>query len=425
MPHLRMNYGFAASGNAVTRMQLPISFEGSSGETVSSASAPESKGSSIGCDQLRNWSAVEASGTEFQLRQPTQSYHSEHSEDQSLLKFSEAQEEEIIFPGRPGSAGVDPASHLSITDEFLKTNITSHQEAELHSFGLLMSELRSPSDLKSSQSSNIESNISVGGQFLDHLLDRETNFTGTTGDRPSSHREQEYDGFGLLQQLMSQTFPNEPLQEKNHFSLPFPHSAGFDVEQIHGFDLMMSKNLDHQKSVHHSAPHMEHLLELQFQQERQLELQQQQQHLELQRQQQQLELQRQQQQLELQRQQQQQLELQRQQQQQLELQQQQQQLELQRRQQQLSHHQIKLLQEQQHHHLQLPHSQSQQFLLDQLLLHQMSGPGYSQHVFDASRDNILDQVQLRRHIPSESQQNSHASRHLDSSLEQIIQAKIK
>ncbi|KAE8672450.1 Ribosomal protein L7Ae/L30e/S12e/Gadd45 family protein [Hibiscus syriacus] len=86
--------------------------------------------------------------------------------------------------------------------------------------------------------------------------------------------------------------------------------------------------------------------------------------------------------------------------------------------------QFKLLQEQQHLHLQMPHSQSLQFLLDQLLQHQMSGPGYSQHVFDAARDNRLDQVQLRRHILSESQQNSHASSHLDSSLEQIIQEKI-
>ncbi|XP_039011208.1 uncharacterized protein LOC120140274 isoform X2 [Hibiscus syriacus] len=44
MPHLRMNYGSASGDNVVTRVQLPVSFEGSLGETVSSASAPESKG---------------------------------------------------------------------------------------------------------------------------------------------------------------------------------------------------------------------------------------------------------------------------------------------------------------------------------------------------------------------------------------------
>ncbi|KAA3455872.1 GYF domain-containing-like protein isoform 1 [Gossypium australe] len=485
MPHLSMNSGSASSGSAVMRMQLPDSFEGSLGETIStSASAPEFKGSEIGCDYKQSLSAVETSGTDFQLRRLTQSYPSEYqsSEDQSLHEFTAAQEEEIIFHGRPTSAGVDPskisgevqgpfgnpASHLSITDEFSKTNIPSHQDDELHPFGLLMSELRSPSGLKCSQSSNIASSIGDGGQFLDPLLDRETNFSdhsvvrtvpeqtsfpeawpddyrrnalsnihlGTTGGWPSSHKEQEDNSFGLLRQLMSQKLPNEPLQEENHFSHPFPYSAGFDVEHVQGFDLMLSKNLNRQRSIHHSDPHMEHLLELQFQQQRQLELQRQQQ-LELQRQQQQLELKRQQQQqLELQRQQQlelqrqqQQLELQRQQQlelqlqQQLELQlQQQQQLELQR-QQQLRHHQIKLLQEQQQH-LQLPHSQAQQLLRDQLLQHQMPDPGYGRHIFDAARDNIIDQVQLRRHLLAELQQNSHASRHLDSSLEQIIQAKI-
>ncbi|KAG4182412.1 hypothetical protein ERO13_A09G037700v2 [Gossypium hirsutum] len=484
MPHLSMNSGSASSGSAVMRMQLPDSFEGSLGETIStSASALEFKGSDIGCDHKQSLSAVETSGTDFQLRRLTQSYPSEYqsSEDQSLHEFVAAQEEEIIFHGRPTSAGVDPskisgevqgsfgnpASHLSITDEFSKTNIPSHRDDELHPFGLLMSELRSPSGLKCSQSSNIASSIGDRGQFLDPLLDTETNFSdhsvvrrvpeqtsfpeawpddyrrnalsnpnirlGTTGGWPSSHKEHEDNSFGLLRQLISQKLPNEPLQEENHFSHPFPYSAGFDVEHVQGFDLMLSKNLNRQRSIHHSDPHMEHLLELQFQQQRQLELQRQQQQLELQRQQQlelqrqqqQLELQRQQQQLELQRQQQQ-LELQRQQQLELQLQQQQQQqqqqLELQR-QQQLRHHQIKLLQEQQQH-LQLPHSQAQQLLLDQLLQHQIPDPGYGQQIFDAARDNIIDQVQLRRHLLAELQQNSHASRHLDSSLEQIIQAKI-
>ncbi|XWS30524.1 hypothetical protein CRYUN_Cryun24cG0125300 [Craigia yunnanensis] len=430
MPHLRMNSSSASSVSAVTRKQIPDYFEGSLEETISSsASASELKGSAIGREQQRTLSAFETFDTSFQLREPTQSYHSEHqfSEDQSLHKFATAQEEEIIFPGRPGSAGGDPfkvsgeiqgpfsnpASHFSIANEFSKTNVPSHQSDELHPFGLLMSELRSTSDLKRSQSSNMASSISDRGQFLDPLLDRESNFTGqsvvgtvaeqtsfpvtwpddyrrnalsnsnihlgSTGAWPSSHREQEYNGFDLVPHLMSQKLPNEPLQEKNHFSHPFPHSTGFSVEQIHGFDLMQSKNLNQQQSIHHSAPHMEHLLELQFQQQRQLELERRQQQLELERQQR---------------------------------------LELQRQQeeQQLCHHQIKLLQQQ--------HSQAQQLLLDQLLQHQMSDPGYGQHIFDAARGNLLDQVQLQRHLPSELQQNSHASRHLDSSLEQIIQAKI-
>ncbi|XP_022741971.1 uncharacterized protein LOC111293493 isoform X2 [Durio zibethinus] len=418
MPHLRMNSESASSVSAVTRMQIPDSFEGSLEETISySASASELKGPAIGSEQQRTLSAFETSGTNFQLTGPNQSYRSEHqfSEDQSLHKFA-AQKEEIIFPGRAGSAGGDPlkvsgeiqgpfgnpASHLSISNEFSKTHEPSHGDDELHPFGLLMSELRSTSHLKHSQSSNLASSIVDRGQFLDPYLGREPNFAsqsvvgtvaeqtsfpeawpddyrrnalsnpnfhlGTTGARPSSHREQEYNGFDLVQHLMSQKLSNEPVQEQNHFSHPFTHSAGFGVEQIRGFDLMQSKNLSHQQSIHHSAPHMEHLLELQLQQQQQLELQ---------------------------------------------------------RQQQLHHHQMKLLQQQrQQQHLQQQHSQAQQLLLDQLLQHQLSDPGYGQHILDAARDNVLDQVPLQRHLLSEMQQNSHASRHLDPSLEHIIQAKI-
>ncbi|PPE02154.1 hypothetical protein GOBAR_DD00805 [Gossypium barbadense] len=392
MPHLSMNSGSASSGSAVMRMQLPDSFEGSLGETIStSASAPEFKGSDVGCDHKQSLSAVETSGTDFQFRRLTQSYPSEYqsSEDQSLHEFAAAQEEEIIFHGRPTSAGVDPskisgevqgpfgnpASHLSITDEFSKTNIPSHRDDELHPFGLLMSELRSPSGLKCSQSSNIASSIGDRGQFLDPWLDRETNFSdhsivrtvpeqtsfpeawpddyrrnalsnpnihlGTTGGWPSSHKEQEDNSFGLLRQLMSQKLPNEPLQEENHFSHPFPYSAGFDVEHVQEAAAAGTSAATAATGTTAAAAAR-----------------------------------------------------------------------------------VTAAAAEQQQHLQLPHSQAQQLLCDQLLQHQMPDPGYGQHIFDAARGNIIDQVQLRRHLLAELQQNPHASRHLDSSLEQIIQAKI-
>ncbi|MFQ6658094.1 hypothetical protein Gotur_027509, partial [Gossypium turneri] len=468
MPHLRMNPGSASSVSAVTRMRVPDRFEGSLEETISSSSAAPAQGSAIGREQQQSLSPFEISGTNFHLRGPSQSYNSEHQfyEDPNIHNFAVAQADgkfnglhllfilliidsvndaclsmcdaEIVFPVRPGSAGVDPlkvsaemqdplrhpASHLSIANEFSKTN-APHRGDELL-----------PEAWSDDHRRNAVFNPNI------HL--------GTTGARPLSHRDQEHNGLDLVQHLMSQKLSNEPLQEKNNFFHALPHSTGFGVEHIHSFDLMQSKNLNHQQSVHHSAPHMEHVLELQFEQQRQLELQRQQHQLELQRQQQlehqrqqQLEHQRQQQ-LEHQRQQQlehqrqQQLELQRQQQlelqqhqrllelqrqQQLELQQHQRQLELQR-QQELRHHQIELLQQLQQQHLQQQNSQAQQIRLDQLLEHQISDPGYGQDVFDAARDIQLDQVQLQRHLLSELQNNSQASRHLDPSLEQIIQAKI-
>ncbi|KAG8477206.1 hypothetical protein CXB51_030632 [Gossypium anomalum] len=444
MPHLRMNSGSASSVSAVARMRVPDHFEGSLEETISSsasASAP-AQGSAIGRELQQSLSPFEASGTNFQLRGPSQTNHSEHQfyEDPNIHNFAVAQADgmfnglrllfilltivsvndaylstcdaEIVFSGRPGSAGADPlkvsaemqdplrhpASHLSIANEFSKTN-APHRGVELL-----------PEAWSDDHRRNAVFNPNI------HL--------GTTGARPLSHREQEHNGLDLVQHLMSQKLPNEPLQERNNFFHALPHSTGFGVEHIHSFDLMRSKNLNHQQSVHHSAPHMEHLLELQFEQQQQLELQRQQHQLELQRQQQ-LEHQRQQQ---LEHQRQQQLELQQhqrllelQRQQQLELQQHQRQLELQR-QQELRHHQIELLQQLQQQHLQQQNSQAQHILLDQLLQHQISDPGYGQDVFDAARE--LDHVQLQRHLLSELQNNSQASRHLDPSLEQIIQAKI-
>ncbi|MBA0741187.1 hypothetical protein Gogos_014357, partial [Gossypium gossypioides] len=446
MPHLRMNPGSASSVSAVARMQVPDRFEESLEETISSsasASAP-AQGSGIGREQQQSFSPFEPFGTNFQLRGPSESDHSEHQffEDPNIHNFAVAQADgkfnglhllfilltivsvndaclstcdaEIMFPGRPGSAGADPlkvstemqdplrhpASHLSIANEFSKTN-APHRGDELL-----------PEAWSDDHRRNAVFNPNI------HL--------DTTGARPLSHRDQEHNGLELVQHLMSQKLPNEPLQEKNNFFHALPHSTGFGVEHIHSFDLMQGKNLNHQQSVHHSAPHMEHVLELQFEQQRQLELQRQQHQLELQRQQQ-LEHQRQQQ---LEHQRQQQLELQQhqrllelQRQQQLELQQHQRQLELQR-QQELRHHQIELLQQLQQQHLQQQNSQAQQILLDQLLEHQISDPGYGQDVFDAARDIQLDQVQLQRHLLSELQNNSQASRHLDPSLEQIIQAKI-
>ncbi|KAE8734538.1 Ribosomal protein L7Ae/L30e/S12e/Gadd45 family protein [Hibiscus syriacus] len=389
MPHLRMNSGSASGVIAVTRKQIPDHFEGSLEETISSASAPEFKGSAIEREHQQFLSAFETSGSNFQLRGPSQSYHSEHqfSEDQKLHKFAAARANEILFPGRPGSAGAEPfkvygeiqdpfssnpASHLPISNEFSKSNVPSHCGDEL------LPDARSDDYRRNSV---FNPNIHLGS--------------------PLSHREQGRNGLDLVQHLMSQKLPSESL------------STGFGVEQIHS---LQSKNLNHQQSIHLSAPDMEHLLELQFEQHRQLELEQQHRQLELEQQQLQLELQRRQQQ---------QLEQRERmwEQQQLERMREQQQLER-MREQQIHNHQIHLLQQFQQQHLHQQPSQARELLLDQLLQHQVSDPVYGQHIFDVARDNLLDQVQLKRHLLSELQQNSHASRHLDPSLEQIIQAKI-
>nr|KYP42632.1 hypothetical protein KK1_035962 [Cajanus cajan] len=90
--------------------------------------------------------------------------------------------------------------------------------------------------------------------------------------------------------------------------------------------------------------------------------------------------------------------------------------------------QLELQQQQDMHHQQLlhqqmklqPQQQSQQLLLEQFMHQQMPDPNFGQSKHDP-RDNLLDQVQLRRYM-HDLQQNSHSLRHHDPSMEQIIQA---
>ncbi|XP_044465312.1 uncharacterized protein LOC123195586 isoform X2 [Mangifera indica] len=468
MPHLKFKSGSSTCNNMVTTSQLSDTVVGSLEESVvSPAAGPDYKRSAVLNNQLWVSTSSDAiSGIDFQSGVPNQEHQSElHLPDNQSFQNSVAQDEEIVFPGRPRSSnanhmrrsGADthssfssPASHHSLVNEFSEAIMPKHQEDDkLHPFGLLMSELRDSSHLRRSHSSNLASSIDDQGQFLDSF-DRDAtiatqNSLGAISDQPAlgqmwpddyrrntflkSHphqgsidarqlfrREQELNGFDMAQQ--------------NYSSHPFSYTNELGIEQIPGFS--------HLQQLAHPAADMKQLLELKLQHQRHLELQQQrhlelqqQRHLELQQQrhlelqhQRQLELQQQrhlelqhQRQLELQ--QQQQLRLQ--QQRQLELEQQKQ-LELQQQHRLLQQQQIRfnemklLLQQQQQQH-------QQQLLLEQLLHSQMPDPGYGQLKVEPVRDNLLDQVQLRMQLLHELQQNSHA-RHLDPSLEQIIQAKI-
>lgn len=83
------------------------------------------------------------------------------------------------------------------------------------------------------------------------------------------------------------------------------------------------------------------------------------------------------------------------------------------------HHQ-QLLQQQMK--LQPPQqSQVQQLLHEQFMQQPIPDPNFGQSKHDISRDNLLDQVQMRRYI-NDLHLNSHSLRHLDPSMEHIIQA---
>ena len=296
----------------------------------------------------------------------------------------------------------DLSSRPSFANEFAETGVPMDNDDKLHPFGLLMSELRG-SHMRSSQSSNLPSNIGDQSHFIDTLHERDVllprqSSLGAVSDqslvaetwsddyrrnicsnssvhqgaidaRHLSRMEQEFSGYDLAEHLMSQKLQKEQLQPQNRPSPhPTSHFIGSGVEQFPGFSFSQSKNPVLQQSVHHPAQDMEHLLELKLQQQREFELHQRHQF----------------------------------------------------HQQQLHHHQMKLQQQQQ----QLQQSHIQQLLLEQLQHHHMSDPGFGQSKMDLMGDNMLDQALLRKSLLHELQQNSFASRHLDPSLEQIIQAKI-
>ncbi|XP_021641851.2 protein ESSENTIAL FOR POTEXVIRUS ACCUMULATION 1 isoform X2 [Hevea brasiliensis] len=462
MPHLKVKLGSVSSTS-----KLSDTVGGSLEESIPIAFATDFEGSSaVRADQQQASSASsrfeDPSNVIGQSSVYNNSFRSgmQCSDDQRLEHFVTQGEE--VLPGRPGSNSGNPSMKLaadipnsvsnpssdpSLASEFLGT----HQDENLHPFGLLMSDLRGNSQLRRVQSSNISSSMGDQGQTIDPCSEGAFAFCnqssfGAVVDQPPymetwsddyskntltnpsihidskdvhlSHREQDFSDFDL-QHLILQNLQKEQLQPQNNLSThSLSHGTRLGIEEIPSNFLKLQFQQQQQ---------------LELQQQRRLELQQQQWHLEVRQQQRQLEIQQRQRQLELQLQRQ--LEIQRQrqlelqQQRQLEFQQQQWQLEFQQRQWQLElQKQQQLLQQQLRHQqmellLQQQEKQQQQLVLERMLQHQMSDLGYRRSKVDPLMENLLDQVQFRMQLP-ELQQSSHPSRHLDPSLEQIIQAKV-
>ncbi|KAF9666202.1 hypothetical protein SADUNF_Sadunf16G0204900 [Salix dunnii] len=436
MPHLKLKPGCASSTSPSAKLQRSDAVgESLEGSTVTHASH-EFKASAAREDQQWASSGFEAiSNASGQSRVPDHGFLGgmEYSDDQGFQNVV-TPDEEIVFPGRPGGSGnpltreitdiqrfvSNPSTNPAILNEFSESGMHTHQDEIVHPFGLSMSELRSYSNLRHAQPSIMAS--SMGDEFPAHVhaMDPYTEHEaalashrsfdavfdqpryaetssedfrikplanphidlGSTDAQRIFHRQLEFSDFDK-QRLMLQKMPKE--NQQNLLSHPFSHTMELGSEQI-----------------------ASHLIELQIQ-HRQLELQHQQQ-LELQHQQQ----------LELQHQQQ--LELQR-----------QRQLELQRRQLDQRQREQRQFELQQQHHL--LHQQQQQLrqyqmklqqqqVLEHLLQHQVPNLGYGQVNGDSLRENLLEQFHYRTRLAAELQQNLHNPRHLDLSLEQIIQAKI-
>ncbi|KAG7020286.1 hypothetical protein SDJN02_16969, partial [Cucurbita argyrosperma subsp. argyrosperma] len=298
-----------------------------------------------------------------------------------------AQDEEIVFSGRPGnggyqipnSAGVLPlVSSISQPSELTDRSVPVQNEHKLHPFGLLWSELEGTNvkpvevtSLKHAKSANIPSSMGRTGPFVgkgEASLNAETwldvyrrsmhSDQGVYQDANVAHSlpliEQESNRFDLANQLISQQY-HQALQQRNLLS----HSNEATLDHhMHQQNLMHH----HQLLANRSTPDLDHFL-----------------NLSVQRQQMQLQHQLQQQQL---------------------------------------HQQQKLLQEQHQ-------SQVQQVLLEQLLRQQMHDAGLGQSHIDPIRaNNALDQAILEQRLLHELQQQSHhQQRSVDPSFEQLIKTK--
>ncbi|KAK1552030.1 hypothetical protein Q3G72_009157 [Acer saccharum] len=316
------------------------------------------------------------------LSEPRDPLPLSHSEGQSIHDFV-PQDEEILFPGRPGNTGYplvkslggihDPVensiiqpSHTDLTE----SGMPSNNEKKSHPFSLLWSELEGTHTRPINMPSSME-RASQFNSMADPALAAETwpdshrknsfSESNVYQDAMAAHQmrrmEQESNHFDLAEQLLSKQLQQQQLQQRNMFS---PHARLNDsiVEQV------PNQNLFHHQQLANHPPDLEHILTLHLQQQ----------------------------------------------------QQQQRQLQLQQQQQQF-HQQQKLLQERQ---------QARQVLLEQLLHNQMTDPGLGQSHIDPIRaNNVLDQALLEQRLLHELQQRSpHPQKQFVPSLDQIIQMKL-
>ncbi|EOX99726.1 PERQ amino acid-rich with GYF domain-containing protein 1, putative [Theobroma cacao] len=356
------------------------------------ASAPVSNIPASSIENDLHHSVSEFNSLSFQhvqsrISEPEAPLQMPHSEGQNFEDFV-AQDEEIVFPGRSDNSGnpvakssghvhdplANSSNHLSLPIELTETCMPNQNNSKLHHFGLLWSELESAQSRNNQSSNGIGRAASygpaadpavAGGEswsdvYRKSVLPDNNLYQDVLAARHMLHVEQESNHFDLAEQLMSQQAQKQQFQQLNMLS---PHARL--NESVLEHVPSQNQNLVRQRQLsNHSAPDMEHLLALEMQQQRQLQLQQYQLQQQLQ-----------------------------------------------------FHQQQKLLQERQQ-------SQVQQVLLEQLLRGQVPDPGLGQSYLDPILSkNVLDQILLEQQLIHELQHQSHNHQRHVPSIEQLVQAK--
>ncbi|KAM7468791.1 hypothetical protein LguiB_016353 [Lonicera macranthoides] len=425
MPHLNYGHEYASNTDLSTKEEQTEAFEGKLHASLPDH-VPVSEILHSAATDDPNWMLSELEGRSAKhalSRMSEQECQPQflHSEVQLFHDFV-AQDEEIVFPGRPGSSGNpmrqnsrgigDPSAnaigHPSLPTELTEPGLPNQKEDKLHPFGLLWSELEGTHS-RNDQSSHMPLSGGAQDQFINPVTGRVSPFNAMADSTHGADtwpdvysRKNTLPDPNLYQEAINARQLSRMDQKSNCFDLADKLLAQQQLQQQHlqqhqllsshaqmnesVVDQVLNRNtVHHQQLAPQAGQDLEHYVALQLQQQRQLQLQQ---HHQLQQQQQ--------------------------------LRQQQMLLKEQQQQQQQLHQQQMLLKEQQQ-------SQARQLLFEQLLQNQMhdhSGRMQS-HVDAAARSsNALNQVLLKQHILGELQQRTQQlPRHVDPTLEHLIQAK--
>ncbi|KAL8142447.1 hypothetical protein V2J09_015479 [Rumex salicifolius] len=388
MPHLKTRQGYGSGSDFSVNLDQSLPRE------KLGRSLPISKISDMASIHNESWGVVD-------FDNPSSKKHHSEMSDHSLLSIyshaegkipqdSSSQDEEIVFPGHPGSGHNVMANAYRINDgdfaspaypsrlgEAKEQHIASQNDEKLHPFGLLWSELENERPGQA-LSYSAPLSASMSDEFAAHIGERFASSRGVQGvsDRVDEtwsnlyrnrsfsdaklygsnvdaqhyiHMEQDAHHQKYPEQLMSQRLDHP--QQKNHMS-QIPHFTDSALEQV------ASMNDLHQQLASQSMPDLEQLVAFQKQQQQQIELQK---HL------------------------------------------QQQQI---------------IMQEQQ--------SQARQLLFQQILLNnQVHEPGFAQsHVDPSGSNNVSGQDLMQHHLIREMQQRPlHPMGHADPRREQLLHGK--
>ncbi|KAL1808805.1 protein ESSENTIAL FOR POTEXVIRUS ACCUMULATION 1 isoform X1 [Daucus carota subsp. sativus] len=391
MPHLQGMTEYASNPDRSSKVETSGAFEGMLDAKLS-ASLPVPEMMDNPRWQMSDFDGISANNVQSRMSEHEGLLDVPYSEGQSFQEFV-AQDEEIVFPGRPGSSGNPgrtsrgagdlPASMFGepSAKELLDSRMQSSKSNQLHPFGLLWSELEGTYS-RNDNNSNMPFNGGIQDQHMNSIglrgaslasadsthgadswpdayrsnMPSEANmYHDVMDDIQLSRFDQESKRFDLAENLLPQQFQQHHLQQHNMLS--HGHLNDPILERVSNRNMMHQQQLASQ-----TGQDLEHLLALQLQQQRQLQLQQ---HHQLQQQQQQ---------------------------------------------------QILLKEQQQ--------TQARHQLLEQLLQNQMGEPVRGQSRLDAVRSiNAVDQVLLNQHMVNELQRPHHLSSNVDPSIEHLIQAK--